>query len=111
GHRFMPLRARVVGFEPRTLIDFSGAVCSECEHKYLPMSEEKPPRWCPGCGFYDKIKFKYGFQLTIMDEIDQDYTVKVDDEHATILIGFAAVDLLKDYEKLELVTERLARIG
>ncbi|KAF8935553.1 hypothetical protein BGZ47_009894 [Haplosporangium gracile] len=111
GRRFMPLRARVVGFEPRALIDFSGAVCSECRYKYLPMSEQKPPRWCPGCSRYDKVEFKYGFQLTIMDEIDQDYTVKVDDEHATILIGFAAVDLLKDYEKLELMTERLARIG
>ncbi|KAF8946745.1 hypothetical protein BGZ47_011489 [Haplosporangium gracile] len=111
GPRFVKMRARVVGFAPQTLLDFSWAVCSNCEHKYSPISEEKPPRWCPGCDTYDKVKFEYGFTLILKDELDQTYTVDVDDEHGTTLIGFLADDLLREDELLEKLIQRLALIG
>lgn len=107
----MPLRARVVGFEPETLIDFSGPVCRECKHKYRPRSKTKPSRRCPGCNIEDAVEFKYRFKLNLMDELDEPYPVDVDDEHATTLLGVPAGDLVKDFEKLEMVKERLARIG
>ncbi|KAF9135409.1 hypothetical protein BGX30_011558 [Mortierella sp. GBA39] len=107
----MPLRARVVGFEPETLIDFSYPVCRECKHKYRPRSKTKPSRQCPGCNLENAVEFQYSFKLHLMDELDEPYTVDVDGEHATMLIGVPAEDLVKDFEKLEMVTERLARIG
>ncbi|KAF9148257.1 hypothetical protein BG015_010008 [Linnemannia schmuckeri] len=111
GPRFVKLRARVVGFAPQTLLDFSWAVCSNCRHKYSPISEEKPPRWCPGCDIYDRVKFEYGFRLILMDELDQTYTVDVDDEHGATLIGFPADDLLRGDDLLEKLIQRLALIG
>ncbi|KAF9542843.1 hypothetical protein EC957_001496 [Mortierella hygrophila] len=107
----MPLRARVVGFEPETLIDFSSPVCRECKHKYRPRSKTKPSRQCPGCNLENAVEFKYSFKLYLMDELDEPYSVDVDGEHATKLIGVPAGDLVKDFEKLGIVTERLARIG
>ncbi|KAF9123084.1 hypothetical protein BGX30_001629, partial [Mortierella sp. GBA39] len=111
GLRVMPLCARVVGFEPKTLIDFSGLVCSKCEYKYPPRSKKVPAPWCPSCKHDDGVEFKYDFKLKLMDEFGQDYIVKVDDTHGTALIGIPAGDLMKDCKKLERVTERLARIG
>ncbi|KAF9325002.1 hypothetical protein BGZ91_002624, partial [Linnemannia elongata] len=105
----MPLRARVIGFEPETLIDFSSPICRECKHKYR--SKTRPSQRCPGCNLEDAVEFKYSFKLHLMDELDEPYTVDVDDEHATTLIGVPAGDLVKDFEKLGMVTERLARIG
>ncbi|KAF9273851.1 hypothetical protein BGZ88_003463, partial [Linnemannia elongata] len=107
----MPLRARVVGFEPETLIDFSSPICRECKHKYRLRSKTRPSQRCPGCNLEDAVEFKYSFKLHLMDELDEAYTVDVDDEHATTLIGVPAGDLVKDFEKLGMVTERLARIG
>ncbi|KAG9071699.1 hypothetical protein KI688_005912 [Linnemannia hyalina] len=58
-----------------------------------------------------EAKKEYNFKLYLMDELDEPYPVDVDGEHATTLIGVPAGDLVKDFEKLETVTERLARIG
>ncbi|KAF9539765.1 hypothetical protein EC957_005059 [Mortierella hygrophila] len=82
GLRVMPLCARVVGFEPKTLIDFSGLVCSKCEYKYPPRSKKVPALRCPSCKHDDGVEFKYDFKLKLMDEFGQDFIVKVDDTHA-----------------------------
>ncbi|KAG9071676.1 hypothetical protein KI688_005889 [Linnemannia hyalina] len=58
-----------------------------------------------------EVKFEYSFKLNLMDELDQTFTVDVDDEHGTMLLGFAAEDLVKEDDILTLVIGTLARIG
>ncbi|KAF9127503.1 hypothetical protein BGX30_014770 [Mortierella sp. GBA39] len=111
GPRFVKLRARVIGFAPEHLIDFSGAVCRKCRYKYPLITEQKPSRRCPGCNLEGEVKFEYSFKLNLVDELDQTFTVDVDDEHATTLLGFAAEDLVKEDDILTLVIGTLARIG
>ncbi|KAG0293760.1 hypothetical protein BGZ96_002343 [Linnemannia gamsii] len=111
GLRFVKLRARVFGFEPANLIDFSGAKCTKCPYKYPPMSECKPPRWCPGCGLEGVYKFEYNFKFKLSDELNQFFTVDIDDEHASTLIGVAAGNMLKNENQFKMVADRLALIG
>ncbi|KAK3840877.1 MAG: hypothetical protein J3R72DRAFT_169778 [Linnemannia gamsii] len=82
GLRYVKLRARVVGFEPENLLDFSCARCTRCAYKYLPMSKQKLTPKCPGCSRDGVSKFEYGFQLKLLDELGQVFLVDVDNEHA-----------------------------
>ncbi|KAG9071684.1 hypothetical protein KI688_005897 [Linnemannia hyalina] len=65
------------------------------------VSPTVPAPRCPSCKHDGGVEFKYDFKLKLMDEFGQEYIVKVDDTHATALIGILAGDLMNDCEKLE----------
>ncbi|KAG0280195.1 hypothetical protein BGZ95_010949 [Linnemannia exigua] len=111
GLRYVKLGARVVGYEPENLLDFSCARCTRCAYKYLPMSKQKLTPRCPGCSRDGVSKFEYAFQLKLLDELGQAFFVDVDNEHATTLIGTGAGNMLKNEALLKKVTDRLALIG
>lgn len=46
------------------------------------ITKQKPSRRCPGCSLEGEVKFEYSFKLNLVDELDQTFTVDVDDEHA-----------------------------
>ncbi|KAF9903142.1 hypothetical protein EC991_004125 [Linnemannia zychae] len=111
GLRYVKIRARVVGFEPEDLLDFSVALCTRCPYKYPLMSKQKLTPKCPGCSRDGVSKFEYSFQLKLLDELGQAFFVDVDNEHASTLIGTGAGNMLKNETLLKKVKDRLALIG
>ncbi|KAF9927308.1 hypothetical protein FBU30_003337 [Linnemannia zychae] len=113
GLRYIMLHAKVIGFEPDNIADFSNAYCSKCNFKYPRMSEQKVSHQCPGCNIGGAAKFEYDFQLKMMDKLEQIFIIHVDHEHAMSLVGVTvpAGNLVKNENLLEKLCKRLALIG
>ncbi|KAI8606344.1 hypothetical protein EDD21DRAFT_12616 [Dissophora ornata] len=110
--RFLKLKARVVGFEPPRIVDFSTAVCTNCSNPYPPISEQTPKK-CNRCE-RGGPKFEYKFMLILEDELLQAYNVHVDDDSMRSLVGATdaqAKNLSKNTEALEKLKVKLNRIG
>ncbi|KAF9582006.1 hypothetical protein BGW38_000783 [Lunasporangiospora selenospora] len=112
GIRFLKLRVHVIGYYPKTLVDFVAAICDNCRQEYEPLSGMKElPKKCPRCRRPGRIGFHHNFQLKLRDELGQIYDAHIDEPAAKLLGVENAQNPLKKMDSLRRLQQQLEILG